>query len=46
VYVKGFVLIRTKPIPVAERSKVIFYGRSFADITVSNPARGMDVCLL
>ena len=32
--------------PVAERSKVWICGCLFAGITGSNPARGMDVCLL
>ena len=33
-------------IPVASRSKAWVCGRSPAVIAVSNPARGMDVCLL
>jgi hypothetical protein len=35
-----------KPIPVAARSKAYVCGRLVAGITGSNPARGMDVCLL
>ena len=31
---------------VAERSKASVYGRSLAGIADSNPAGGMDVCLL
>jgi hypothetical protein len=38
--------ILTLPIPVAVRSKAWVYGRSLAGIMDSNPARGMDVCLL
>jgi hypothetical protein len=34
------------PIPVAASSKAWVYGRSFAGIAGSNPAEGMDVCLL
>jgi hypothetical protein len=34
------------PIPVAARSKAWIYGRSLAGIVDSNPAGGMDVCLL
>ena len=34
------------PVPVAERSKAPVYGRSLAGIAGSNPAGGMDVCLL
>jgi hypothetical protein len=34
------------PIPVAARSEAWVYGRSLAEIVVSNPAGGMDVCLL
>jgi hypothetical protein len=40
------VSINTGPIPVAVRSKAWVYGRSLAGIVGSNPARGMDVCLL
>jgi hypothetical protein len=36
----------TSPIPVAARSKGWVYGRSLAGIVGSNPAGGMDVCLL
>ena len=35
-----------RPVPVAERSKARVYGRSLAGIVGSNPAGGMDVCLL
>jgi hypothetical protein len=38
--------INTQPIPVAARSKVRVYGRSFAGIVGSNSAYGMDVCVL
>jgi hypothetical protein len=31
---------------VAARSKAWVCGRSFEGVTVSNPARGMNVCLL
>ena len=34
------------PIPVAERSKAWVCSRSPAEIAGSNPAEGMDVCLL
>ena len=34
------------PIPVAARSKAWVYGRSLAGVVGSNPAGGMDVCLL
>jgi hypothetical protein len=34
------------PIPVAARAKVWVCGASLAAIAVSNPAVGMDVCLL
>jgi hypothetical protein len=34
------------PIPVAARSTASVYGSSLAAITVSNPAGGLDVCLL
>jgi len=34
------------PMPVIVRSKAWFYGRSLAGIADSNPAGGMDVCLL
>jgi hypothetical protein len=33
-------------IPVAVRSKAYACGRSIAEIAVSNPSKGMDVCLL
>ena len=46
----GFTLVflnfRSKPIPVAARSKAWVYGRSPAGIVGSNPTGGMDVCLL
>jgi hypothetical protein len=34
------------PIPVTERSKARVYGHSFAGIVGSNPAEGMDVCVV
>ena len=34
------------PIPVAERSKARVCGRSLAGSTGSNPAGGMDVCVV
>jgi hypothetical protein len=34
------------PIPMAARSKTCVCGRSLARIAVSNPAGGMDVCLM
>jgi hypothetical protein len=34
------------PIPVAVRSKTWVYGRSLAGIVGSNPAVGMDVCVV
>ena len=34
------------PLLAAARSKAKVYGRSPAEIVGSNPARGMDVCLL
>jgi hypothetical protein len=34
------------PIPVAARSNALVCGRLVAGITGSNPARGMDICLL
>ena len=39
-------IIRDLPIPVAARSKAWFVGLSLAGIAGSNPAGGMDVCLL
>ena len=39
-------MCRVVPIPVAERSKARVCGRTSAVITGSNPAGGMDVCLL
>jgi hypothetical protein len=35
-----------QPIPVAARSKAWVCGRSLTGIVGSNPAEGMDVCLL
>jgi hypothetical protein len=35
-----------EPIPASARSKTWVCGRSFAGIAGSNPAEGMDVCLL
>ena len=40
-----FALEYSRPIPVAERSKAWFYGRSPAGIVGSNSAEDMDVCL-
>ena len=34
------------PVPVAARSKALVCGRSPAEIVVSNPTGGMDVCQL
>ena len=34
------------PIPVAERSKARVHGRSLAEVAGSNPAGGMDVCVV
>jgi hypothetical protein len=34
------------PIPVGERSKAKFCGRSLAGIAGSNPAGNMDVCVV
>jgi hypothetical protein len=34
------------PIPLAARSKVWVWGRSLAGIVGSNPAGGMDVCVV
>jgi hypothetical protein len=34
------------PIPVAARSKAWAFGRALVGIVGSNPASGMDVCLL
>ena len=41
-----FSNIKLQPIPVAERSKAWVCSRSLAGIAGSNPAGGMDVCLL
>ena len=35
-----------KPVPVAARSKAWGCGRSSAEIVVSNPTGGTDVCML
>ena len=35
-----------KPMLLAERSKARICGRSLAGIAVSNPAGGMDVCVV
>jgi len=43
--VTGFIFPRL-PIPLAARSKAWVCGRTLAGIVGSNPARGMDVCLL
>jgi hypothetical protein len=37
---------RVQVIPVAAQSKAWLCGRSLAGIAGSNPAKGMDVCLL
>jgi hypothetical protein len=39
-------LFKHTPIPVAARSKAWVCGRSLSGIVGSNPAGGMDVCLL
>ena len=39
-------MLYTKPIPVAARSKAWVCGRSLAGTAGSNPAGGMDVCLV
>ena len=36
----------TPPIPVAARSKAWVFGRSLTGIVGSNPAGGMDVCVV
>ena len=38
--------VRSRPIPVAARSKAWVYGRSLTRIVGSNPAGGMDVCVV
>ena len=38
--------IESLPIPVAARSKAWVCGRSLAGIVGSNPAGGMDVCVM
>ena len=40
------LLLLLLPIPVAERSKAKVCGRSPAGIAGSNPAGGMDVCVV
>jgi hypothetical protein len=40
------VWVRSLPIPEAARSKAWVYGRSFTGIVGSNPAEGMDVCVV
>jgi hypothetical protein len=40
------VSVISKPIPVAARPKAWVCGRSLTRIVGSNPAGGMDVCLL
>jgi hypothetical protein len=42
----GNIISAIKPIPVVERSKEMVSGCSRFGITGSNPAGGMDVCLL
>ena len=42
---KMYSLNVLRPIPVAERSKALAWGRSLTGIAGSNPAEGMDVCL-
>jgi hypothetical protein len=41
-----FNVTLSMPIPVAAQSKAWVHGPSLAGIVGSNPARGMDVCLL
>jgi hypothetical protein len=41
-----YCLHSVKPAPLAARSKAYVCGRSPADIMISNPTGGMDVCLL
>ena len=40
------LILLNKPVPMAARSKAQVCGRSPAEIVSSNPAEGMDVCLL
>ena len=40
------VIVYKTPMPLAERSKAWICSRSHAGIADSNPAGGMDVCLL
>jgi hypothetical protein len=42
----SYVYLYHWPIPVAAPSKAWVCGRSLAEIVGSNPAGGMDVCLL
>ena len=42
----GDYTLTVRPIPVAARSKAWVCGRSLARIVGSNPAGGMNVCLL
>ena len=37
---------KSKPILVAERSKARVCGRLFAGVAGSNPAKGMDICVV
>ena len=46
LWLKFIQLILSEPIPVAVRSKAWVCGHSLAGIAGSNPAGGMDVCLL
>ena len=46
IAVNGTTLDEGKPVPVAARSKTWVCGRSSAEIVGSNPARGIEVCLL
>jgi hypothetical protein len=45
-FVFNSVYVIRSPVPVAARSKEWVYGRSIAGIAGSNPARGMDFCIL
>ena len=38
--------IESQPTPVAERSKAKVYGRSLSGVAGSNPAGGLDVCVV
>jgi hypothetical protein len=46
IYIYLYNVFMYVPIPVAERSKAWVCSRSPARISGSNPAGGMDVCLL